>query len=145
MHYGIMLSIQAILFYRCKVRTHWRNTKITKIYKRLYNDCSTICQYENNKTVWRDLCVSKIYFFFFSFFPFQVIVRAYDRGNPQLTSTDMIVDFNVIRNIDTPKFQNARYFVTIKDSTPAGTSIFRVTAQDKVRGKLFLHRHFYDT
>lgn len=62
-----------------------------------------------------------------------------------MMSTDMIVDFNVIRNIDTPKFQNDRYFVTIKDSTPAGTSIYRVTAQDKVRGKLFLHRLFYDT
>lgn len=81
-----------------------------------------------------EICVFlKSFFFFSSFCPFQVIVRAYDRGNPQRMSTDMTVDFNVIRNIDTPKFQNDRYFVTIKDSTPAGTSIYRVTAQDKVR------------
>jgi len=60
----------------------------------------------------------------------QLRVGAYDTGAPSdVASTTCSI--NVLRNENEPIFQEEPYEVNLYESTPVGTSIYRVTATDE--------------
>lgn len=62
-------------------------------------------------------------------------IVAFDSGIPQLSSTaDVIVNVVNINDMD-PMFSSEEYEATVKENSPAGTSILKVTATDKDEGE----------
>ena len=60
---------------------------------------------------------------------FQLVVQAYDNGNPPLYDTE-VVTITVERNTQPPVFNPAVYQVTILETQSLGSTILTVTATD---------------
>ena len=60
---------------------------------------------------------------------FQLIVQAYDNGNPPLYDTE-VVTITVERNVQPPTFTQQTYTVTILETQTLGASVIQVIATD---------------
>ena len=60
---------------------------------------------------------------------FQLLITAFDTGNPKIEVTEA-VKINVVRNLNDPVFDTSSYQSGVYDYQPVGTAVLTVSAKD---------------